>query len=111
MVIIFFARNIFLSVSSFALIVVPTGLGSPIFGFYKSQLVNIQKRIIGSSLAVAGYNSKMPRAVVFGHTIYGGMNWESPYSILVFEQIKIVMGSIRMNNTIGKLLHIQMTWL
>ena len=85
--------------------------GAPIFGFNKRQAINIQKRIIGNSLAVAGYNSKMPRAVVFGPATFGGMSWESPYSILCHEQIKMVIGSIRINDTVGKLIRIQLTWL
>ena len=50
------------------------------------------------------YSSKMARAVVFGPRIYGGMCWESPYGILLYEQIKLVLGSLRVEDTVGKLL-------
>ena len=62
-------------------------------------------------MAAAGFNSKMPRAVVFGTQLYGGMQWESPYSILVYEQIKLILGSIRLQDTVGKLMVIQLKWM
>ena len=65
---------------------------------------------MGASLSVAGYSSKMPRVVVFGPSLYGGMTWDSPYSIVVYEQIRILIGSIRTNDTIGKLLQIHTAW-
>ena len=84
---------------------------SPILGFSSRQLLCIQKLLIGACLSAAGYNSKMPRAVVFGTSRYGGMNWESPQSILIFEQIKLFIGSMRLNDTVGELLKIQLTWI
>ena len=39
-------------------------------------LSKLQQIVVGPSLAVAGYSSKMPRAVVFGPKWFGGMNWE-----------------------------------
>ena len=84
---------------------------APVICFSKAQLEVLQKKIIGKSLAAAGYNSKMPRAVVFGPTKYGGMQWESPYSILIYEQIKLIIGSIRLQDTVGKLIIIQLRWM
>lgn len=73
--------------------------------------MKIQQMIIGNSLAVAGFSSKMPRAVVFGPVRYGGMRWESPYSILLHAQIKMLIGSLRLNDTVGKLIRLQLRWL
>ena len=84
---------------------------APVIGLSKQQLLKIQKQIIGTSLAAAGYSSKMPRAIVFGPSLFGGMQWESPYSILLAEQIKLVIGSLRMEDTVGKLLNIQLQWI
>ena len=53
----------------------------------------------------------MPRAVVFGPTKYGGMEWDSPLSITLFEQVKLIVGSLRLGDTVGKLLSIQLTWI
>ena len=84
---------------------------APVVGFSDRQLLHIQTKIIGHSLAAAGYHSKMPRAVVFGPSEYGGMKWESPHSILLTAQIKLVIGSVRLNDTVGQLIGIQLQWL
>ena len=84
---------------------------APAISLSTSQLKKIQQRITGASLAVSGFSSKMPRAVVHGPRLYGGMQWETPYTILIYEQIKILMGSIRLEDTVGKLLNLQLQWL
>ena len=83
----------------------------PVLGWNESQLSKVQKTIIGKSLSAAGYNSKMPRAVVFGPSQYGGMEWDSAIGILIYEQLKMLMGSLRLGDKVGKLLTIQLTWL
>lgn len=84
---------------------------APVVSFKSNQLNQIQRGIIGSCLSISGYNSKMPRAVVFGPEIYGGLNWESPYGILVYEQIKLLTGSLRLNDTVGRMISLQLQWL
>ena len=85
--------------------------GAPVVSFTEPQLIQIQKKIIGPCLTASGYNSKMPRAVVFGTSLYGGMNWTSPLVMQMYEQIKIIIGSIRLSDTVGKLLLLQLQWL
>jgi len=84
---------------------------APVISFTNSQLTTIQRLIIGTSLSLAGYNSKMPRDVVFGPMLYGGMQWESPLGISLYEQVKIFIGSIRLNDEVGKILRMQTQWL
>ena len=84
---------------------------APIVSFTIGQIEKIQKHVVGSSLAAAGYSSKMPRAVVFGPMEWGGMNWDSAYVISVYEQIKLLIGSLRMEDTVGKLMKLQLQWL
>ncbi len=84
---------------------------APIVSFTKSQLQRIQQKVIGSSLTAAGFNSKMPHAVVFGPAKLGGLNWESPYSIMLNSQINLLMGSIRTQDTVGKMIILQLSWL
>ena len=79
--------------------------------FTKQELAQIQKKIIGKCLSAAGYSSKMPRAVVFGPLKYGGMQWQSPYGIMVYEQLKLLIGSIRLGDTVGTILRVQLKWL
>ena len=84
---------------------------SPVLGLTEAQLEKVQKVVIGNCLAAAGYSSKMPRAIVFGPEKYGGMAWESPVGMIVQEQIKLFIGSMRLQDTVGKLLGTQVTWL
>ena len=83
----------------------------PVLRWNESQLSKVQKTIIGKSLSAAGYNSKMSRAVVFGPSQFGGIEWESALGILIYEQLKMLIGSLRLGDKVGKLLMIQLTWL
>ena len=71
----------------------------------------IQSTIIGSCLSVAGYNNKFPRAVVFGPMTNGGMGWDSIISLNIFEKLKLLIGSIRLQDNLGKMILIQLTWI
>ena len=84
---------------------------APVASFTKQELLQIQKKIIGKCLSAAGYSSKMPRAVVFGPLKYGGMQWQSPYSITLYEQLKLLIGSIRLRDTVGTILRVQLQWI
>ncbi len=80
-------------------------------GFNATKLEAITKLVMGPSLAVAGYSSKMPRAVVFGPMKFGGLGWETPVSILLQSQLSMVIGSIRLNDMVGQMLMLQLEWL
>ena len=84
---------------------------APVVSFTPKQLIKIQQKVIGPSLTAAGFNSKMPRAVVFGPTKLGGMRWDSPYSISLYTQISMLIGSVRLNDTVGQLFKLQLKWL
>ena len=53
----------------------------------------------------------MPRAVVYGPGSIGGMAWDDCGIILLYEKLKMLIGSIRMQDTVGKLIILQLTWL
>ena len=82
-----------------------------VIGYSSNQLSAIQSAIIGACLSVAGYNNKFPRAVVFGLPIYGGMGWENIVGLALYEKLKILIGSLRLYDNLGKMIHIQLTWL
>ena len=82
-----------------------------VIGYSKNQLRTIQSGIIGACLSVAGYSSKLPRPVVFGPKQYGGMDWENVIVLSLFEKLKLLVGSIRLQDKLGKMLVIQLTWL
>ena len=79
--------------------------------FSNRQMKMIERKIVGPSLSAAGYSYKMPRTVVFGLEKFGGMGWDNPYSVTILEKVKIILGSIRRQDTVGQLLQIQLTWL
>ncbi len=60
---------------------------------------------------MAGYNSKFPRAEVFGLAIYGGIDWENIVGLNLFEKLKMLIGSVRLQDNLGKMIMIQSTWL
>ena len=66
---------------------------------------------MGVCLSVAGYNCKMPRAVMFGPPEYGGMGWENPLTLTLQEKIKMFIGYIRRGDIVGHILQLQYSWL
>ena len=84
---------------------------APVTGLTFNQLDAIQKAITSPCLSVAGYCSKFPRAVVFGPQIYGGLSWNNIEVVLIFEKLKMLIGSIRLQDTVGRMLELQLTWI
>ena len=82
-----------------------------VIGYSANQLAAIQSMIIGSCLSVAGYNNKFPRAVVYGPPLFWGMGWKNILGLNIFEKLKLLIGSIRLQDTLGKMILIQLTWL
>ncbi len=84
---------------------------APAIGFTKLQLKKIQQSIISPCLSQAGYCNKIPRAVVYGPVIYGGMGWENIYVTSLVEKLKFLIGSIRLGDTVGQMLLLQVSWI
>ena len=82
-----------------------------IVGFTTSQIKQIYTRVLGPCLSAGGYCSKMPRAVVFGPTVLGGMDWDNPNIIYLYKKVKMLIGSVRISDAVGRLIHIQLSWL
>ena len=61
---------------------------APVIGFSPRQMYTIQQRVIGSCLSAAGYCKTMPRAVVFGPTKYGSMDWDNHSVLIIYEKLK-----------------------
>ncbi len=88
--------------------IVPLGDISLCLSFHKTKLNTITKKIMGPCLAAAGYSSKMPRTVVFGPRLYGGMQWDTPHSILLTSQLTMLVGSLRLQDAVGQMLQIKL---
>ena len=84
---------------------------APVVGFSIPQLKKIQQGIIGPCLSASGYCNKMPRAVVHGPELFGGMAWENISLILLYEKLKMFIGSVRLQDTVGSILVLQLSWL
>ena len=57
--------------------------------FSSNQLEKIQQQIISPLISVAGFCNKIPRAIVYGPTRYGGMNWSNIKVVSLYEKIKM----------------------
>ncbi len=84
---------------------------APVIGYTIAQIEKVQKTILSPCLSASGYCSKMPRAVVYGPPEWGGMDWDNCGVILLYEKLKILIGSIRLQDKVGEILSIQLSWL
>ena len=53
----------------------------------------------------------MPRTVVYGPSAFGGMSWDNCGIVFLYEKLKMLLGSIRLQDTVGQLILVQLTWL
>ena len=51
-------------------------------------------------------NGNFPRKVVFGPSELGGLEWDNFHSLKCTEQIKVVLGHLRQDTNLGKLIRI-----
>ena len=57
-------------------------------GFTREDCNNLEKPAVRECLRSAGYNGHFPRDVVFGPAIYGGIEWDDAFILMLTEQIK-----------------------
>ncbi len=82
-----------------------------VIGYTYSNLHAIQSSAIGACLSAAGYSNKFPRAVVFGPPEYGGLDWANIAVVVLYEKIKMFIGSVRLQDNVGRMIEIQLSWL
>ena len=82
-----------------------------VISYSLNQLKEIQSSIMGACLSAAGYCKKMPRAVVYGPTSWGGMEWDNILVLSLYEKLKLLIGSIRLDDKVGQLIKVQLSWL
>ena len=71
----------------------------------------MQRLIIGPCLSASGFCSKMPRAVVYGPVELGVMAWDNSGVIFLFEKLKMLIGSVRLQDKVGQIITLQLSWL
>ncbi len=54
---------------------------------------------------------KTPRAVLFGPVRYGGMDWDNARVLFLYEKLKLLVGSVRLQDKVGQMLLIQLSWI
>ena len=62
--------------------------------------------MVRECLRAAGMNGNFPRKVVFGPSELGGLEWDNFHSLKCTEQIKVVLGHLRQDTNLGKLIRI-----
>ena len=55
--------------------------------------------------------NKMSRVVVFGPNKLRAMKWDNSVAIYLYEKIKMLSTSMRLYDTVGRLMWIQLSWL
>ena len=75
------------------------------------ELNNIQKPIVNYILPLLGYNRHLPRAVVFGSSSLGGLNFKHLYIHQGTMHVTQFIKHYRSGGNIGKLLQIALRWL
>ena len=81
-----------------------------VISYSGNQLREIQSSVIGACLTAAGYSQKLPRAVVYGPKLLGGLDWDNIVVLSLFEKLKLLIGSVRINDKVGQMIRIQLTW-
>ena len=79
---------------------------APAICFTKSESEEIDRPVVRHCLSSAEYSQRFPRKVVFGPFSKGGMQWETCYSLQVYEKVKKIIGHMRKQDKIGNLLRI-----
>ena len=69
-------------------------------GFTSNQIKKIYAGVLSTCLSAGGYCNKIPRAVVFGLDKLGGMEWDSPVDIYLYEKIKMLIDSVILQDTV-----------
>ena len=68
-----------------------------------TEAKSIQKRALLRILPALGINRHMPRAVVFGPKAHGGLGLRCFHTEQGIQQIELLIGHVRLQDTIGKL--------
>ena len=72
--------------------------------FSPQQCNTLQNLAAQEYLPKLGFNQKLPKAILFGPTKYGGWGEKDLYIQMIIQQTKLFLGHIRNNDETGKLL-------
>ena len=79
---------------------------SSVVGFTAKESSKINNPVVFRCLPASGYNSHFPREVVYGPARYGGLEWETCWSVQIMEKLKFAMTHMRREDKLGHLLTI-----
>ena len=72
--------------------------------FTREQCETIDKKVVRHCVSASGYHKGLPRAVLYGPSLYGGTEWDTSYLLQVYEKVRFFLGHVRRNDRLGKLL-------
>merc|ERR1712183_568249 len=72
--------------------------------FSPDQCSTLQNLAAQAYLPKLGFNRKLPKAILFGSTIYGGWGKKDLYIQMIIQQTKLFLGHIRNKDETGRLL-------
>ena len=68
---------------------------SPAVCLTKTQSEDIDKPVVRHCLSLIWFSQRLPRVVVYGPKLLGGLQWEICYSIQTYEKIKLFLEHTR----------------
>ena len=74
--------------------------------FNKYSDKQIYTDVLSPRLFAGEYCNKMSRVVFFGPNKLGGMEWDNPVVVYQYERIKILIASMSLQDTVGRLMWI-----
>jgi hypothetical protein len=78
--------------------------------FTRKQLDKLQQKVTSATLAKGGFVSTMPREVVFGPQLYGGIAMRVVWGEQLINQVQMVVKHIRCPGDCNIMLRIALTW-
>ena len=77
----------------------------------QTQLTQVQRPLLVEAMNAMGLNLTYPRCILYGDSIYQGLEMTNLYVYQGIEKIKMYVGHIRLDNETGKLLQIEKSFL
>ena len=78
--------------------------------YTNAQLERIQHPLVQLILPRIGYNSNMPKEVIYGPTLSGGMGFVPLFIVQATQKLKHIMQAYRRNTPLKKILHVTFEW-
>jgi hypothetical protein len=82
----------------------------PAVSLGEKTLYQIQQKALSKFIQLFGYEEKFPRAVIFGPTIYGGMDVQQLFSLCMCRKLESISCHINAKTELGVIITVVLTW-